>query len=205
METKKVLSIDIGIVNLGYVYCEITDKSINVLECNRVDITYMRHNRVNLCDCKLHHDTVIPDYLDHFIQETKLFEDADLILVERQPPQGLQSLQELIFTRFRHKVKLINPNSIHKYFKMTKGDYDVRKIESVNHANKFLETFTNFQINERKHDMSDAMLMVEYYFETSKIKKKEPVKITKVNHLETFKINFNPIEYFDQFKYIKSV
>ena len=132
MDTKKVLSIDIGIINLGYVYAEFGE-TINVLECNRVDITYMKHCKVSRTNCKLCHEYCIPDFIDHFVQEEhSLFEEADIILVERQPPQGLLNVQDLLFIKYRHKIKLINPNSIHKFFKMTKGDYDLRKIESVN-------------------------------------------------------------------------
>ena len=169
MDPKKVLSIDIGIINLGYVFVELSE-TVNVLECNRINITHMKHNKVNRCDCKLHHDFCIPDYIDHFVQEYfHLFNEADVILIERQPPMGLQSLQELLFIKFREKVKLVNPCSIHKFFKMTKCDYDLRKIESETIAKEYLNTFISFNGNERKHDISDAMLMVLHYFKTTKV------------------------------------
>ena len=160
----KILSIDIGIINLGYVYAEIGEQ-LNVIECNKIDITKMRHNIVSHCNCKLHHDNCMPDYIDHFIQEHhNLFENSDLILIERQPPVGITNVQDLIFSKFRNKVKLVSPNTIHKFFKMTKGDYDLRKIESLNLSFEFLNDFKTFQFHERKHDMSDAMLMLIHYF-----------------------------------------
>ena len=176
----KVLSIDIGIINLGYVFAELvfdaekytnyiknntTDREgqINVINCDRVNITIMKHNKVQYCDCKLHHDLCIPDYIDHFIQENDyIFNLADIILIERQPPVGITNVQDLIFTKFRNKVTLISPNSVHKYFNMSKN-YDVRKLQSESISNDYLSSFTKFNNNTRRHDMSDAMLMLIYY------------------------------------------
>ena len=77
----KILSIDIGIINLGYVYAEIGEQ-LNVIECNKIDITKMRHNIVSYCNCKLQHDNCMPDYIDHFIQEHhNLFENSDQALL----------------------------------------------------------------------------------------------------------------------------
>jgi len=180
----KILSIDIGITNLGYVYADLDIKApetgskyknlllnsfyeqsncnIKVLECDRVDITNVHHRRVRYCDCKLLHERCIPDYLDHFIQEHPVFEECDVLLLERQPPFGITNVQDLLFTRFREKVKILNPNSFHVFFKFSK-DYEMRKIESTKIANNFLNTFFNYNVNERKHDISDALIMIIYY------------------------------------------
>jgi hypothetical protein len=183
----KILSIDIGIVNLGYVYCEIIldvvlpntsklknlffnknynkeiQKNIKIIDCNRIDITHMRHNKIPFHSCKLHHDNCIPDYLDHFIQETTYFEESDIILLERQPPVGITNVQDLLFKQFREKTLLISPNSVHKYFNLN-SDYNIRKTESEKIANNYLIDFHKFTGNKRKHDMSDALLMILYYY-----------------------------------------
>jgi hypothetical protein len=174
-----VLSIDIGIVNLGYVFVniDVESDSIEVIKCNRVDITYIRHNRVPFCECKLHHEYCIPDYLDHFIQENEdIFTEAEIILIERQPPVGITNVQDLIFTKFRSKIFFINPCTVHKHFNMSK-DYSKRKEQSESICKEYLESFNSFTNNSRKHDISDAMLMVLYYFFTKK-KEKKKSKIT---------------------------
>jgi len=159
-----VLAIDIGIINLGYVFVEITENVLKVKECNKVNITNMKHNKIPRCNCNLYHENCIPDYVDHFIQEhSHLFDQADKILIERQPPVGITNVQDLIFTRFRNKVKLISPNSIHKFFKMTKNDYETRKIESQQLTKHYLENFETFNQLIRQHDVTDAMLLVMYY------------------------------------------
>ena len=180
-----ILSIDIGILNLGYVYsklgiekginipknklkkdyydvCNTTD--IEIISCDRVDITNFKHSKVKFCDCLLHHDYCIPDYIDHFIQEySEVFNEADLILIERQPPVGITNVQDLIFSRFRNKVELVSPNKIHKFFRMSK-DYSRRKEESQHISEKYLNNFTKYNNNIRKHDISDAMLMIIWYY-----------------------------------------
>lgn len=165
---QTVLSIDIGIVNLGYTLVEIENRELRVIECNRVDITRVQHNRVARCNCNLYHENCIPDYLDHFIQENQeIFDRADQILIERQPPVGITNVQDLIFTRFRNKVKLVSPNSVHKHFKMTRNDYETRKQESLTITQEYLKDFYNFQTNIRKHDICDSLLLVLYYLESN--------------------------------------
>ena len=181
----KVLSIDVGIINLGYVFAEISFSNnitinkyslrqyyldeeflIEVLDCNRVNITNMKHSIMKFCDCKLHHDYCIPDYLDHFIQEhSEMFDTSELIIIERQPPMGVTNVQDLLFTKYRNKVMLMNPGRIIKYFMMSR-DYSKRKMESEKIASKYLCSFSNFYNNIRKHDISDAMLMLIYYYST---------------------------------------
>jgi hypothetical protein len=196
----KILSIDIGIINLGFIFAEINEfeksfkkeyyttpltEYIKILKCNRVNITTVGHTNVKWCDCKLLHDNCIPDYLDHFIQEyQEMFDSADVIIIERQPPIGITNVQDLLFVKFRHKVKLISPNSVHKYFNQSK-DYSIRKTESENISNIYLSEFYNYSDNERKHDMSDAMLMIIYYYNT--LLKKQVIFLESFNFLEKFR------------------
>ena len=184
----KVLSIDIGISNLGFVYSliclerEYTNvykrkigfcyseisknrfiKNSSVLDCGRIDITHIKHNAVSLCDCTLRHENCIPDYLDHFIQENqKMFDECDVILLERQPPMGIMNVQDLLFVKFRHKVIMVSPNQVHKYFNLS-TDYSERKKESERIATRYLEHFNSFTHSIRKHDITDAMCMIIFW------------------------------------------
>jgi len=213
MDPLKVLSIDVGISNLGYIYGEIyfpeiektskyknlqynkeynkVQENIKIIDCGRIDITKVQHLVVKECDCKLHHENCIPDYLDHFIQEYSFyFNNCDILLIERQPPMGITNVQDLLFTKFRDKVLLISPNSVHKYFKLN-NDYQTRKKESEKIANGYLSGFKSFINNIRKHDISDALLMVIYYY---KIKMDIFIEENDYTHnpviFEEFKFNF---------------
>ena len=190
-----ILSIDIGIINLGYVYADVTindedynklfsysvnkesiKNHIEIIKCDKIDITNVKHHKVNFCDCKLLHERCVPDYLDHFVQEhQELFDNADIVILERQPPVGITNVQDLLFKEFRSKVKMISPNSVHKYFLLS-SDYNIRKEQSEKISNEYLQNFSRFSNNIRKHDMSDALLMIIYYYKIqidSIIKKKE--------------------------------
>lgn len=216
MDSIKILSIDIGIVNLGYIYCEINlnvplphqtkyknllfnksynetiQQNIKIIECNKINITHMKHNRVPYHLCKLHHDNCIPDYIDHFIQETSHFENCDIILLERQPPVGITNVQDLIFKLFREKSVLISPNAVHKYFNLN-NEYTIRKTESEKIASSYLTNFTKFTNNDRKHDMSDALLMVLYYYKTQL----DEIIINQVKNLNAFDDN----DFFEKFRF----
>lgn len=214
METLKVLSIDIGITNLGFVYsrvdfyppepesrhkakikndnyilnCDQIKKYIQILDCNRVDITKVHHSRVKFCDCMLHHDRCIPDYLDHFVQETPHFQECDILLLERQPPTGITNVQDLLFKQFRDKVVLVHPASMHSYFDLP-GDYDLRKVKSEQLSFGYLAQSHNFLNNIRRHDISDAMLMTLFYYKTKmeKIIAETVFVSTSANNFEMFR------------------
>ena len=212
----KVLSIDVGIINLGYVYAELTieepsvsskyknlllnsvynedifNKNCKIIDCNRIDITKIKHRKVPFCVCKLHHDRCVPDYLDHFIQEIPHFEECDLLIIERQPPMGIMNVQDLLFKLFRDKVMLISPNSMHKFFNLN-SDYNERKIQSEKLSLNFLSNFENFNKQIRRHDISDAMLMLIYYY-----------KISMDTLIKNSKINFIDIcDNFEKFTFVK--
>ena len=116
-----------------------------------------------------------------------MFEQAAIVLLERQPEMGVTNVQDLLFTKFRDKVVLINPGSVHKYFSMSK-DYLTRKLQSEKIATRYLCSFHEFNNNSRKHDMSDAMLMIMYYYSQKKntILIKKPV--TQIIDFEQFRI-----------------
>lgn len=181
----KILSIDIGILNLGFSFCKVSfpehftgskykcllsnqeykfNHNVVVMDCGRVNITHMRHSTVCREKCTLHHTRCVPDYLDHFIQEHQtLFRESDLILLEQQPPQGIMNVQDLLFTKFRDKILFVSPSSVHCFFKMS-SEYLERKQESELIANPYLEQFIQYTFNERKHDISDSLLLVLYYY-----------------------------------------
>jgi hypothetical protein len=63
-------------------------------------------------------------------------------------------------------------------------------------TNEYLREFKTFQNTERKHDISDAMLMIIYYIKINE----KPLK--KIKHvLDTFQ--FVPFDNFERFRFIK--
>ena len=154
-----IVSIDVGIVNLGLVVSNVSWETIEVKEVHLVDLT--KHCRV--FNCPLKHTNHLVDRVDHFVQMYHdVLEKADKVLMEKQPIQGLISVEQLIFERLRDKIVFVHPVSMHKYFGIRHLDYEGRKNYLVNRMTSHLEG-TLFDGLERKHDVADAMAMIIYW------------------------------------------
>lgn len=146
-----VLAIDIGYHNMGLVLADsLTGPSIKVEYIKKVsleDYKYMRSN-----------DMV--DLVPLFVEDhQEIFDSAEKILIERQPPGGFTNIEILLHYMFRDKVTLVHPVSMHTHFGIKHLNYEERKERTTSIA----ERFTNFEIPyERKHDIADALCMILY-------------------------------------------
>jgi hypothetical protein len=146
-----VLAIDVGYHNMGMVLAEsLTGPSIKV--------EYIK--KVNLEDYKYLKTNDMVDLVSLFVEDHQtIFDSADKILIERQPPGGFTNIEILLHYMFRDKVSLVSPISIHSHFGMRHLSYDERKERTTSIA----ERYTNFEIPyERKHDIADALCMILY-------------------------------------------
>ena len=156
----KIVSIDVGILHLGIVSCDVTWEQIIVENVHLVDIT----KRCRYLKCTLNHTNHIVDRVDHFIQEYKMILDkADRILIEKQPIKGLISVEQFLFDRLRDKAEFIYPVSMHKHFRIRELDYDERKKHLVGIDKNHIWTGTIYDTLERKHDVADAMAMIIFW------------------------------------------
>jgi hypothetical protein len=134
------LSIDVGILHLGLVLLRVSpDWQVRRLVWHRlVDITKFKHNQIPYADCKLQHTATITDRMAHVYQEhAHVFDAAERILVELQPITGLQAVQESIFNKYREKVQLVSPNSMHRALGIHQLDYEQRKAATVAIARRY--------------------------------------------------------------------
>lgn len=147
----KILAIDIGYHNLALV----------LAKCGHgpsIDVEYMK--KVSLEDYKYIYSNDIVDLVPLFVEDHReIFDTAEKILIERQPPGGFQNIEVLLHYMFKDKVSLISPVSMHTHFGMRHLDYDGRKERTVSLS----ERFANVNIPyERKHDIADAICMLLY-------------------------------------------
>jgi hypothetical protein len=105
----------------------------------------------------IYSNDIVPLFVD---DHKELFESADKILIERQPPGGFTNIEVLIHYMFKDKVCLISPVSIHTYFGMRHLNYEQRKERTVSIAEKHLKYEIPY---ERKHDVADALCMIIYF------------------------------------------
>ena len=148
----KVLAIDIGFHNMGLVLAEFEDSP-------KIDVKYMK--KVSLEDYKYIHTNDFVDLIPLFVEDHQdIFDSADKILIERQPPGGFTNIEILLNYMFKDKVTLISPVSMHMHFGMRHLDYEERKERTVRLAEKYLDDEIPY---ERKHDIADAFCMIVYY------------------------------------------
>lgn len=207
-----VTSIDIGVKHLGLCLSELnSDYSFKqVVWFELVDITKFVHlNEKAKKNCELYHKKLICDYLEHvFYLNHYLFEISFKILIERQPPGGITSVEQLIMYKFRDKVILISPVSMHSKFgwNMEDIDYEQRKVKSCQKALYFLtqnehgkHLVEQFQQLERKHDIADAICLVIFW---CRYKSRKLYIQKQLDELDSSDLKFD-IVYLEQFRYIE--
>lgn len=166
-----VVCIDVGIINMGVV-CVNVDESrpgvphhpftLKVNRLERVDITSFDEKVKELA-----HRMRL--FFDHFQKE---FDEADHILVERQPLCGCIAVQELILYRFPEKTEFLSPSQMHRCIKIQHLTYEERKVATVFAARHLLCNHTRalagFEALGRKHDVADAICLLYFWLVRSK-------------------------------------
>ena len=148
----KILAIDIGYHNMGLVFVESTEKG------PKVEVKQIK--KVSLEDYKYIRSNDMVDLVPLFVEEHRYrFDQADKILIERQPPGGFQNIEVLLHYMFHEKVVLISPVSMHTHFGMRHLNYEERKDRTITIAEKIIGEIPY----DRKHDISDALCMILYY------------------------------------------
>lgn len=180
--TTNLVSIDIGYSNMALIEISTNFKEFTVKNIHKINLSIFNEREVHLSMTKF-----IAAYDD-------IFKIADLILIERQPPQGLTNIQDILAYHYSSKVKLICPRSMHKHFMISKLDYEDRKKHTVKITLKYLKEFPIFESESRQHDIADAFCLALYYIEKNK-----PVEIIVPD-----KIPENLEEFFNSFKYTQS-
>jgi hypothetical protein len=207
LESPTVLSIDIGIQHLGMVLTKISPDYTftEILWIELVDITVFTCDRST---CKLYHDKTFIDWTSHILQKYKdIFHKATYVLIERQPPQGLVVVEQILFGATRDKATLVAPNSVHKFFGIGQYDYDYRKIASVNISRRYIPETLQKKLGgyDRMHDISDCILFTLFWCQ----KKKEAaeIEILKTRREQAFKkvkhrLGMSLDDFFDMYRYI---
>lgn len=150
----KVVCVDPGITSVGIAVCR-PDGSIDV------DLASMK--------------SVVPSHIhvcisDFFRRYAATFDDADVIVIEKQPYLSAGAPLELMFReRFGPRCVFVCPQTLHKYFGTAGYEYDARKAHSVSIAVDFLKkhgedrALAYIDALTRRHDVCDAILLLMYW------------------------------------------
>ena len=200
-----VLSVDIGVINLGITLSKI-DREFNFIDVvwlDLINITEFSHKSVSKENCKLQHTRTFSDWLDHVYQDNeKFFQEADFIIIEKQPPRGFVVVEQLIFNKYRNKASLINPINVHTFLNMSRLDYDGRKDRSEKIAMKMStdpDLCEQITFYHRQHDICDSLCMLLYWLHKKREELKKQIIIDRINNTQIGDININ--DWFDKMRY----
>ena len=173
--TTNILSIDIGVTNMGIVQVEKTGNTRPRLVSGRkVDIT--DNGGCNSKSCKLGHTGAMTDWVDHLLLYDIALQTAwvaaDIVLIERQPPLGFRDCEQLLFRAFRQNARLVSPRSVHAHFNMGSLCYEHRKAAACHIASRRFAGDGAWDAivaaAGRVHDVADAALMALWLLERDK-------------------------------------
>jgi len=157
-------AIDVGIINLALVVYDTTYQQFSMY---LVDIT---RKCPPMCPLQFHTKS-ITDRMHHFLYRyCDIIDTCDTLLIEQQPLCGLQGVEVALCTRWRAKIVMVSPRSMHKHFnignltrlgrKCATTTIAIKELESVGHPNPMGKLV-------RKHDVADAICMIIFYLSTS--------------------------------------
>lgn len=209
-ECYKILSVDVGLKNLGIsvviANLDYTFREIVYLE--NLDVTKFVHpDGIRKKSCHLPHSKSIADWLEHVFEYHQMFFDqCDFILVERQPPQGLVAVEQIIYSRYRKKTHLVSPSSMHKHFKIGYLDYEGRKRATENLCRGHIEDLDlvyEFETYARKHDIADSVCLCLFWLvgRQKEFQKQERRKRFAQTRYVMRDTDMSLNEWFDQFAY----
>lgn len=204
-KTYKILSIDVGVIHFG-ISLSILNEDFTLKEIiavDNIDITKYKHTKCSIDKCTLYHTKTFYDWIEHTIQENKeYFEDSDIIIIEKQPPQGFVVVEQLIFSKYRKKTSIISPQSVHKFLNFFDLDYDKRKELSIKIADRYLssELIERTKTFDRRHDISDSICMLLYFINK---KQEEYKKVQRYSRMTRDLNGMNAIEKLETFRYYK--
>ena len=158
----RVLSIDPGIVNLGW--------CVAVGEPRGTDMqieTYGSEDVTRSCyrpDCDLPRTRELWDRLEHAYAHVlePHCTAVDRIVIERQPPGGLTEVVSFFYSKHRAKVNIVHPCSMHTFYGIGGHPYDDRKRCTEAIAAKWV-TDLHCGDGRRVHDVADAVAFAWYF------------------------------------------
>ena len=204
-----IISIDVGVINFGVVGAYIKENyTIDYIDfCDVINIKDISLHCTD-SNCNLHHDLCIADYMAHLFKKLKdYFQKAHTILIERQPPQGIIAVQELIVYKYRDRTKMVSPNSMHCHFGIRDYTYEKRKIHTVNLSKHLLNKFERFNKEpHRSEHMADALCLLKFYiYGKSIIYTQQQIKLKWQNTHRKFITTMENFKYVEDFKYVDTL
>jgi hypothetical protein len=159
-----IIAIDVGIKNLG----------LCVFDFTTSQVVYWKN--VTL----VHSGRYLPasnvQYVREFIAKHRAyFENAFIVLVERQMRCNMRIIEAVIQTMFFERCLIISARSVKMHYNLSTKNYKANKQRAVEWAKEFIssspqafanDTQTVFSSNKKLDDLADSLLLCMYYLDT---------------------------------------
>tara|TARA_B100001027_G_C16234299_1_gene316264 strand:- start:258 stop:725 length:468 start_codon:yes stop_codon:yes gene_type:complete len=154
----RIVSIDPGTVNCGYAIWE-----------NGKYVDFGSYNLLSMVNKKKKTD--YPYIVHVFAKKTKLFEGADVILIENQMQARMKMIACAIRCFYWQKSVAISPLAVRKHFNISNGDYRKNKKDSKLFVHKIItkEQGKHILQSKKQDDICDAVIQLQYYINKNNI------------------------------------
>jgi Holliday junction resolvasome RuvABC endonuclease subunit len=148
----RVVSIDPGLRNFGYAIVQ----DDNLVAFDSICIWDLVPKKKQ---------TDYPYIARVLVENTDIFRNADVILIERQMQSRMKMIACALRCFFWDKSRMVAPISVRKHFKISTGVYKNNKKASVALVPKFFDEkqMKRFMAHKKKDDIADAVLMAMYF------------------------------------------
>jgi len=148
----RVVSIDPGLRNFGYAIVQ----DDNLIAFDSICIWDLVPKKKR---------TDYPYIARVLVENTNIFKNADVILIERQMQARMKMIACALRCFFWDRSRMVAPLSVRKYFKISTGVYKDNKKASIALVPKFFDEkqMKRFMTHKKKDDIADAVLMAMYF------------------------------------------
>ena len=159
-----VVAIDVGIKNLGL--CVFDFATAKFVFWDNVSLVpngrYIPANNVQY----------VRDFVNRF---QHFFTEASHVLVERQMRCNMRIVEAVVQTLFYDKCIVINARNVKAHYNLGTKNYRMNKQRAVRWAAEFVSNNKNafipnavsaFDVQAKKDDLADSLLLVTYYLDT---------------------------------------
>ena len=161
---RYVIAIDVGIKNLGLCVFDFATTKFVFWD----NVSLVPNGRY------LPADNV--QYVRNFVARYEsFFNEAAVVLVERQMRCNMRIVEAVIQTLFFDKCVIINARSVKAHYNLGTKNYRLNKQRAVewadlfvaNNPGAFAEGVTQpFAVKHKKDDLADSLLLITYYLDT---------------------------------------
>ena len=161
---RYIIAIDVGIKNLGLCVFDFATAK------------FVFWDNISLVPNGRYLPAENVQYVRNFVARYQsFFNEAAVVLVERQMRCNMRIVEAVIQTLFFDKCVVINARSVKAHYNLGTKNYRMNKQRAVEWADAFLTNNPNafdsgvatpFALQHKKDDLADSLLLVTYYLDT---------------------------------------